>query len=134
MARYLHKPGHPYADEHGMVEAQDYYTHQYMTTEDKRAVIGNQVIELQFISDTMEPTRHMVNGKFYTSKKKFRNETKAHGCIEVGNDYQKKASSRLPKPLDKRQRRDDIKRSIWELRNGRNIVEEVNKITRPKGL
>lgn len=37
------------------------------------------------ISDTMEPTEH-VDGRYYTSKSKFRAVTKAHGCVEVGND------------------------------------------------
>lgn len=41
-----------------------------------------------FSSDEMPPTLHPANGKFYTSKAKFRAETKAHGFEEVGNAYQ----------------------------------------------
>lgn len=37
------------------------------------------------IGDSMDPTEH-IDGKFYDSKAKFRAVTKAHGCIEVGND------------------------------------------------
>ena len=37
------------------------------------------------MTDTMELTEH-IDGKFYDSKSKFREVTKAHGCIEVGND------------------------------------------------
>ena len=36
-------------------------------------------------SDTMDLTEH-VDGKFYDSKSKFRAVTKAHVCVEVGND------------------------------------------------
>ena len=38
------------------------------------------------IRDEMEPTRHMADGKLYTSKAKFRAATRAAGCVEVGND------------------------------------------------
>lgn len=37
-------------------------------------------------TDTMEATQHPCDGRFYTSKSRFRAETRAHGCIEVGND------------------------------------------------
>jgi hypothetical protein len=38
------------------------------------------------IADEMPATQHMADGKFYTSKRRFRTVTRAHGCIEVGND------------------------------------------------
>ena len=38
------------------------------------------------ISDIMPETRHMANGKTYTSKSEYRKATKAAGCIEVGNE------------------------------------------------
>jgi hypothetical protein len=38
------------------------------------------------ISDEMAPTRHMADGKHYTSKAKFRQATRAAGCVEVGNE------------------------------------------------
>ena len=38
------------------------------------------------IRDEMEPTRHMANGKYYTSKAKFRQATRDAGCVEVGTD------------------------------------------------
>jgi len=37
------------------------------------------------IADGMDPTQH-IDGKHYDSKSVFRAVTKAHGCIEVGND------------------------------------------------
>jgi hypothetical protein len=41
---------------------------------------------LHVISDEMAPTRHMADGNYYTSKKKFRQATRAAGCVEVGNE------------------------------------------------
>lgn len=69
------------------------------------------------ISDTMDPTRHMATGRYFTSKAAFRAETKAAGCVEVGNDpsiYK----PRKPIPMSREQRREDIRRVIYNLRNG----------------
>jgi len=38
-------------------------------------------------TDTMSPTFHPCNGKFYDSKSEFRRVTKLFGCHEIGNDY-----------------------------------------------
>lgn len=118
MPSYLYRPGHPHADAKGFVEKNAFYTHKYMSEPDMRMFDGNKPVQIRFNSDTMPETRHMCNGKYYTSKKKFRNETKAYGCIEVGNET--KAASK-PKeyvqPTSRRQRRDDIKKAIYELRN-----------------
>lgn len=68
------------------------------------------------ISDEMPETRHMADGQYYTSKAKFRQATKAAGCVEVGNDP---AILRPRKPitLDRGARREAIQRAIHELRN-----------------
>lgn len=90
---------------------------------------NNKLVEKQYaepiegayvISDEMSPTRHMADGRYYTSKHKFRAATRAAGCIEVGND----PSIMSPKPrrrveLDRRKRVEDIKRTIYELRNSK---------------
>jgi len=39
------------------------------------------------IQDSMNPVVHPANGKFYDSKSAFRAENKAHGLIEVGNEW-----------------------------------------------
>jgi len=117
MARFFHQPDNPFANENGMVSEENYYQYKYLYEEDKRAIIGNKVIELNFISDTMEPTLHMCNNKYYTSKKKFRDETRARGCIEIGNDTSH-LKPRVAKTVDKKQRREDIKRAINEIQNG----------------
>ncbi len=56
---------------------------------------------------------HPANGKMYDSKSKFRAETKAHGCVEVGNDVRKPRQ-----PVDMPPIRDDIRRAISELGGG----------------
>lgn len=48
----------------------------------KRAILGSPMV----ITDEMPPTLHMADGETYTSKHKFRAVTRAHGCVEVGND------------------------------------------------
>lgn len=133
MTSYLYKPGHPYADAQGFVEKGEYYYHKFMTTEDKHMMVGNKRVEIYYNPDEMPETRHMVNGKYYTSKKKFRNETKARNCIEVGDEYNKPIKPREFKVPSRRQRREDIKRAIYELRNGRDIKTEILKEIRPKG-
>lgn len=68
------------------------------------------------ISDSMQPTKHMASGRVLDSKAKFRSETKAYGCVEIGNEPIK---PRAPVRLDKAQRREAVQRAIHELRNGR---------------
>jgi hypothetical protein len=47
-----------------------------------RSALGAPMV----ITDEMPETQHMADGRHYTSKRKFRAVTRAHGCIEVGND------------------------------------------------
>src|ERR1700722_15980953 len=69
------------------------------------------------ISDTMDPTRHMADGKMYDSKVKFRQATRAAGCIEVGSETATLLKPRPQVQLDSGKRRADISRAIYELRN-----------------
>ena len=73
---------------------------------------------VQVISDTMDPLRHMADGRYYDSKAKFRQATKDNGCIEVGSDPSI-FKPRKPTQLSRSKRVDDIKRAIYELRNRR---------------
>ena len=70
------------------------------------------------VLDEMPSTRHMATGAYHTSKAKFRHDTKASGCIEVGTDSSI-TRPRKPIELDRGKRREDIKRAIYDLRNGR---------------
>lgn len=108
---FVYRPDHPKADQFGFIEK--YLSYDYMN--DLNATIGNRKLSVHVISDSMEPTFHMAACKHFTSKKKFRNETKAYGCVEVGNDYCKKAKTSVV--LDRRQRREHIKQAIYELKN-----------------
>ena len=125
MGKIHYKPSHPMADKDGWVKHENLY--DYYVEEDKSYTRGNQKVTVHYIPDEMAPTRHMIDGKHYTSKKKFRNETKARGCVEVGNETATLLKPRKPIELDKRQRRDDIKRAIWEIRNGRDIKREFGR-------
>lgn len=66
--------------------------------------------------DTTDPFKSMADGKYYTSKKKYRNEISARGYEEVGNDKQEHRVSDdywADKKHDK-----DIKQDIAEVLNG----------------
>jgi len=69
------------------------------------------------ISDEMPETRHMADGKHYTSKAKFRQATRDAGCIEIGSETATLLKPRKPIILDQGQRRDAIRRAIYELKN-----------------
>lgn len=69
------------------------------------------------ISDEMAPTKHMADGKMYTSKVKFRQATRAAGCVEVGTETKTLLSPRKPIELDRGQRREAIQKAIHEIRN-----------------
>ncbi len=108
MAIWVYRPDHPSAGENGMIdrsflEPEDHDPHVYV------------------ISDTMDPTRHMATGKMHTSKSEFRKDTKAAGCIEYGSD-QSLYKPRKPIPLSREKRVDDIKKTIYNMRNGKQNV------------
>lgn len=101
-----------------LVEKEEYYTRKYFEKAHLQMTDGNGVVTMNFISDTMEPTQHMVDGKFYTSKAAFRAATKAAGCIEIGNETKHVLKKRDSIKLDKRKRRDDIRKAINDLKYG----------------
>ncbi len=105
MTRWLYRPQHNAANSNGMVDAD-------LVCDDGQGS-GPYVI-----SDEMPLTRHMADGQHFTSKSKFRANTKAHGCIELGNEIPTLTRPRQPERLDRGQRREDIRRTIYELRNG----------------
>jgi hypothetical protein len=84
-------------------------------------MIGNEPVVINYISDHMPPTKHMALD-FYDapidSKSKFRKITREKGCIEVGNECETLMKPRKRIPLDRKKRREDLKRGIWEVRNG----------------
>lgn len=82
---------------------------------DKRNALPKGVKSVHVISDEMPETRHMADGQIYTSKKKFRDATKAAGCIEVGNETATLLKPRKPIQLSRQDRRDAIRHSIQQL-------------------
>lgn len=60
-----------------------------------------------FIRDDMPETEHPCTGQAYNSKSSFRAVTKAHGCVEIGND-----SSRFNVPDRKAPDRQGIRNSL----------------------
>ncbi len=68
------------------------------------------------ISDEMPETRHMADNRHYTSKAKFRQTTRAHGCIEVGNETATMLKPRQPVRLSREQRARSIRQAIEQLR------------------
>jgi hypothetical protein len=110
MTKWVYAPAHPEANRNGFVVAEAYYPWKY-----GHVVSGAPNV----ISDIMPATRHMADGKLYDSKRKFRETTKAHGCIEIGSETKYLVEPRKQVPLSREQRREDIRLAIFELRNGR---------------
>lgn len=118
MPTFVYRPDHPEANENGHVEKSKALEWDYYNSPDNRAIIGNKVVELNFISDCMPETRHMCDGKHYTSKAAYRQATKANGCIEVGNDSSYlQPKTRTPIKLSRRERRESIKKALYDARN-----------------
>ena len=97
--KYVYRPNHPKANSNGMVRAD---------------IAPARTQGPYVISDTMPALKHMGTGNIIDSKARFRAETKASGCVELGNEPIK---PRKPIRLDKRQRRDEIRRVVWNLQN-----------------
>jgi len=100
---FVYRPKHPQADEFGMVDS---------------SIAGPKnpsASAAYVISDTMDPVKHHGTGAIIDSKARFRADTKASGCVEVGNEAIK---SRQPIRLDRRERREAIAKSIYQLKNG----------------
>lgn len=99
--RFLFRPGHPAANENGMVPA-----NLARTIETKPG--------FYVISDNMDPIKHPGTGAMIDSKARFREHTRAAGCVEVGTD----PAGARPKPRITVNTADivpDVRRAIAEL-------------------
>lgn len=67
------------------------------------------------ISDNIDPIKNHATGRVHTSKRGMSKDTRAAGCIETGNEMPK---PRRPVVLDRGQRRDAIRQSLYLHRNG----------------
>lgn len=79
----------------------------------KRSDLPSPMLSL----DTMEAVQHPCDGRLYDSKSAFRRVTKAHGCVELGNDAQRMAEREKPKP-DRRSIRDAVRKAANRVKNG----------------
>lgn len=96
---WVYRPGHPQANENGMVE--------------KHLASPPQTDpRIYVISDTMDPLKHPGTGMVLDSKAEFRRHTRASGCVEVGTD----PAARRPGPkIEPTGVEMDVKRAIQEL-------------------
>lgn len=129
MPKYKYMPNHPYANERGIVEVNEqFYEGLYLIgamAEDKRMMRGNEPVTINYISDHMEPLRHMAldhTAPPIDSKSKFRRITREKGCIEIGNETATLLKPRKRIPLDRRQRREDMRKAANQLKNNNSQV------------
>jgi hypothetical protein len=104
MATYVYRPDHPKADKFGMIDKNDLYDE-------------GRGESAYVISDTMEPTKHMATGEYFTSKAKFRAQTRQSGCIEVGNETDFMLKPRKRVETSREERRHHIREAINYLRS-----------------
>ena len=103
MTVYVYRPKHPEADGNGMVP---------LSIAGPKHEGSNAP---SVISDTMEPVKHHGTGAVIDSKARFRADTRASGCVEIGNEP---IRPRAPIRLDKGSRREAIQKAIYQLKNG----------------
>lgn len=98
----VYRPHHPQANENGMVPV---------------SIAGPRIEKSQatyVISDTIPHMKHPGTGEMIDSKSRFRQATRAAGCVEVGTD----PAAAKPRPRFEVTEREivmDVKRSIAEL-------------------
>lgn len=85
-----------------------------------------------FISDNLEGIGGLnglqcqVSGKFFTSKKLMRDEYRARGVIETGNDAKRLEPVKKPKP-DRRAIKESVARAINAVENGARVENYVKQ-------
>ena len=66
--------------------------------------------------DTMDPLKHPCDGKFYDSRSQYDRVTRAHGCIEAGNELTDKQGN--PKIFNRPRPKESIRESILKTMQG----------------
>lgn len=72
------------------------------------------------ISDEMPPTEH-VDGRFYTSKNRFRAVTRAHGLTEIGTEKFKPRVRVTDRKETKQARRASLKTALEKYKAGHRV-------------
>lgn len=104
MTSYVYRPDHPKANKNGMVDKNELFEEAHSES-------------AYVISDTMEETRHMATGEYFTSKSKFREQTRRSGCIEVGNEVDFMLKPRKRVDPTREERRNHIRQAIRYLQS-----------------
>ena len=105
---WRYRPKHPKANANGMVDTAFLYEETPAQSDLPRPYV---------VSDTTPPLRHHGTGEILESKSAFRKRNKELGFTEIGNEKPK--GRRAPVKLDRQQRKQDIHKAIYQLKNGR---------------
>lgn len=105
--------------------------HFFYDKEQKKVVEGYPLPEgvnsSAFVQqDTMEPTQHMKDGKWYTSKREFRKTTRRYGCEEIGDqiDWRNKPTK---DPKQEQKLEEAVGRAYYQVRDGMAPLSEFDK-------
>lgn len=134
MARFRYAPGIGTYDASRFVYDEDLevlvpINRNYFEQHDKRADFPAPGVISDGLGGDVNGLRHMCNGRMYDSKSNFRRVTKDHGCIEIGNEYNKPFTGRAPDTTRKERkakRVEAIKRTIDDYKSGRIARGEVS--------
>lgn len=85
---------------------------------DIRAAVARSDLPVpHVISDGMNPVQHPCTGEYFVSKRAFRQTTRAHGCVEVGDDPVRLKPFKRPKP-DRKAIRKSIDKAVAQYQSG----------------
>lgn len=86
------------------------------------AACGKRVETHSVIQDSMEPTWHPVTGQIIDSKRKFREITRANGCVELDGVNLNPGKRDLPEP-----KTEEIGKGIYDIMEAMHVDEKVIK-------
>jgi hypothetical protein len=110
---WVRRPDHPLADEFGMVE-------KHLVIDEPRA--ASKLPRPYIVSDNLGGgIKHLATGQVLDSKSAHRKLNKELGLVELGNEKKAHLSQPAPTKLDKRERKNAIRKAIKELKEGRRI-------------
>lgn len=78
----------------------NFKTKKWETPEEAQNAVNTQETKTTIINDEIEPTVHPCDGKTYTSSTKFRATTKAHDCVEYGDQLPSEVNPRRREAID----------------------------------
>jgi len=110
---WVYRPNHPLANDNGMVE-------RHLVDEAPRA--ASSLPRPYVVSDNLGGgVKHLATGQILDSKSAHRKLNKELGLVELGNEKKAHLSQPAPAKLDKRERKNAIRKAIKELKEGRRV-------------